>query len=228
MCSAISAAATHSVPAVQSRFGPRTSPVGSEVQGCTRALPPQRGWVSAQSPQQHPCLQLCNEDPGTAVEGWLQLLRPQATTVAWYSPVRALQKPHKEFQLQLDTVPASPPTPQAPTLPIEASTLRSSAVWSYTQPWALQFKSDYPPHTGQTQPWECLLTGTASSKCKSPWDQEHSRWSHSSPLTGHWDATEGTAAGSPAHSLPDTLAATGGDCWAWHLFPQVSLCKKEM
>lgn len=116
MCSAISAAATHSVPAVQSRFGPRTSPGGAEVQGCTRALPAQRGWVSAQSPQQHPCLQLCNEDPGTAVEGCLQLLRPQATTVAWYSPVRALQKPHKEFQPQLDTVPASPPTPQAPTL----------------------------------------------------------------------------------------------------------------
>lgn len=223
MCSAISAAATQSVRAAQGGSGPRTRPVvGAEVQGRPRALPAQRGWASAQSPRQHPRLQPCNAHPGTAVEGCLQLPRPQAATVAWYSPVKALQNAHKEFQLQLDTIPASPSL-----LSIEVSTRRSSAVRSHTQAWAPQFNPDYPPHRDKYNP-------------RSVFQQEDH------PQRANFQETKHTAGGPTApprrvlrchrgHRLlasPHTACQRHpgthrGHCWAWHLLPQVSFVKRK-
>lgn len=102
MCSATSifAAATHGVPAAQSRFGHTKSPAGMVVQSSTRAFT--TGWSACKCCTEQlsdwprvpssitvPAagLQLCNEDLGLAAESCLQLLRAQVTTVAQYPPV---------------------------------------------------------------------------------------------------------------------------------------------
>lgn len=117
MCSATPtlAAATPSVPALRSRFGPTKSPASERFRAAPEPLPRAVAgdcraerlseWPRAPSSIAVPApgLQLCDEDPGAAAESRLQLLRPQVTTVARYSPAskpqnsQSSREPHDEF-----------------------------------------------------------------------------------------------------------------------------------
>lgn len=81
MCSAISAAATHSVQRAGLAPG---HPVGAEVQGCTRALPAHRLRVP-RAPSSIP-VSSCAMKSQHSSAGCLQWPRPQAATVVCYYP----------------------------------------------------------------------------------------------------------------------------------------------
>lgn len=211
MCSAISAAATHSVPAAQSRCGPWTGDL----------------WVqrfrAAPEPSLHREAEQCPEPPGAslppAVECTPRLssARMSATTqtpscnCGLVLPRECIAKspqgiPAAAKHCFCFTIPSRnphPPSRCAPQGPLLGHLTLRLELCSSTL--------TIHPTQGQTQPWECLLFEDAGPVGKLPGAPGHSRWSHCSALAGCRDATEGTGCWHPCtQPARGTLALTDG------------------
>lgn len=220
MCSAISAAATHSVQRAGLAPG---HPVGTEVQGCTRALPAQR--LSAQSPQQHPCLQLCNEDPGTAVLGVCNDPDPKLPLWSAIPSERPAKSPQgisaAAGHCSCFTLRSTNPCPPSRCHPKElCSVVLHISLSSAAQP-------DYAPHTG-TNP----ILGASSNRNSILKVQTSMRPRAQQELPLLPAVLQGAEMpqghGALLTACQRHPGTHRGDGSAWHSFPQASLCKKEM
>lgn len=202
MCSAISAAATHSVPAAQGRSGPGHS---LWVQRFGAAPEPSLHREAEQVPRAPSTIPISSCAMGTQAQQWKDVCNywdPKLPLWPGTPQWEHCKTPRRNSSCILTLLLLHHPL-HKPLSPMEVSTLRSSAVWPHTQAWALQFNPDYPPHTGTN-----TALGIPSNRNRILKEQTSRRpRTQQAPTAPPWKDAEMPqrvqAAGISTHSLPE-------------------------